>query len=261
MVRLALVAAGVAGLTACAGAERDGGPGALEHYHVGVEIRDEPDINTPQDPQRELRFQFSGDHVTSPARCASLRDAVIRFAGTPLQPRDKGGWLTDRLPTNNAPGDTINQDHCEAAVILLVFPRTGGEPQNGTLEIEGKGRLRTVPVNHPVGEPQLSVMSAALGRVVVQVQGLPARPAIEALSITYWPRMTRRISVQRRWLGEDGLLEVLLPPEAAEPQGGLDGSLSVTIDLGSEAVACVGFEACRVRAVVVRDLPVHAAGP
>jgi hypothetical protein len=261
-VRVTLVAACLAGLAACQGTPGEGGLGALEHYVVDTEIRDEPDLNT-RDPQRQLWFQFFGDHVTSPERCASLRGATVRFAGMPLQSAP-GGWVKNRVPTNNAPGETINLDFCEGPSIRIIFDEPRGEPQNGTLEIEGEGRRLTVPVNHPVGDPKLAVMSTSPDRIVLQVQGFPTRPDLAALSIRFSPNFatsTRRPPLQKRWLTEDGLLELLIPPELAGPAGGLDGSLLVTVDLGGESVACAGFRTCGVRALVVRSFNIYAPGP
>jgi hypothetical protein len=260
MPRLSLLPLGLAGLTtalfACSGHPADGGLRALAHYEARVDITDEPDINT-RDPQRTLLFQFFGSHIDSPARCASLAKATARFAGMPIYLDSPGGWLIDRLPTNNAPGETINQDHCEMPVIRLPFNEPMGEPQNGTLEIEGEGQRFEVVIAHAFGDPQVTLVSAAPDRLVVRLQNFMALPAFGDLSVHFFASgEPNRYQVQKTDLTRDGLLELALisnTPASAT----FDGDLLIDVDLGHQSIVCRGFSGCAMSTRLVRDLEVH----
>jgi hypothetical protein len=62
-------------------------------------------------------------------------------------------------------------------------------------------------------------------------------------------------------LTDDGLLEVLLPSNSHLPGRGPDGSLLVSVNLGAESVACVGFLKCAARSRVVRSFLLDGPQP
>jgi hypothetical protein len=226
----------------------------LQQYQVRVEIIDEL-------AERELRFEPGRDHVDRPDQCGSLAGAAVRFAGMPLTMFKEGGWTKERVPTNNAPGETINLDHCEAPFIDLRFGVPKGEQQNGTLVIDGEGLHFAVPVNHPFGNPDVSLISATVDKVELAVEGFLAPPSLDAISVIFSPITPHptRVQVEKVAL-VDGKLALSLPPDARD-QGGIDAVLMVRVGQGSEPLPCIGFVACDASSEMFRSIRLQVPRP
>jgi hypothetical protein len=245
-----------AALVLLAGCEAGpGGLSTLQHYAVDVSITDAL-------AERALTFDFLGSAVTRPQDCGSLTGANVRFAGNPVALSRPGGWVKQRLPTNTAPGETVNADHCEKPWIALSFGLPKGEQQNGTLEIEGAGLRFAVPVNHLFGNPDVSLVSAVPEKVLLQVEGFPVLPALDTITVDFTPTVSSStaVIVQKVGLSAEGLLELSLPANASQG-GGLRGWLSVSVDLGGETIQCLGFVGCKARSRVSRSILLDVPPP
>jgi hypothetical protein len=234
-----------------------GSPGlrGFEQYDMRAEITDQPDLNTNQ-PQRKLLFLFHGHDVKSPDRCASFEGATAEFAGMPVDLSSPGGWARNRIPTNTAPGETINGDSCSEPFIDLRFDKPAGEPQDGTLQIDGDGTLAIV-VNRPFGNPRLDLVSVAPDRLQVRLAGFLVGPSLENVSVRFLPNVAEGVGLQKASLTAEGLL-TLLPPAGSLRLG---GTLMINVDLGDAPTECRGFLSCRTSSHVFRSFDIDGPRP
>jgi hypothetical protein len=246
--------------SACSGAPSPGGVAELAHYGVEAELVDH--VDELHAAERDLTFNFQGGPISSPERCGSLVGATVVFNGMPVGSLKAGGWAVNRVPTNTAPGETINLDHCEMPFFQNVFVAFEGEPQNGTLEIEGQGHRFDMVIARPLGNPQITMVSATPEKVVVRVQDFPVSPSLRDFSVDFSPTggTRSRLQLQEGPVAADGLLEAALPASASRG-GALEGILSVTVQLGRQATECHGFASCNLATRLIRHLSVVVPRP
>jgi hypothetical protein len=233
-----------------------------ELAHYGVEVGLVDHVDELHASERALTFNFHGGRVTSPERCASLVGATVLFDGRLVSSLNAGGWAVTRIPTNTAPGETINLDHCETPFMQLVFVPFEGEPQNGTLAIEGEGKRFEVIVARALGNPELTLVSATTERVVLRVANFPVGPALRDFSVMFSPTggTSSRLQLEEGPVAGDGLVEAPLPASASV-DGGLNGILSVSVQLDHQALECHGFTSCDLGSLVLRHLSVVVPRP
>jgi hypothetical protein len=247
------------GLLGC-GQDAPGDIRTFAQYRVFVDATDQPDLNTGR-PQRQLMFTFNGINDTSPARCASFGDATATFSGQPVTIPDPGGWVTNNIPTNTSPGQTVNGDHCYDPFIQIFFNNPQGEPQDGTLDIDGAGTHLEVPFNHPFGSPSLILVSAASNQIILSLQNFLFMPTVAdvVVILTDPVNPNSRIAIQQTTLSADGMLELSLPAGAiTRPVG---ANLLVVVNLGDEVIQCLGFKSCSATSNFTRGMEVDIPFP
>ncbi len=238
----------------------------FQQYQVFVDATDQPGINTGR-PARELLFQFQGRDPRSPDRCASFGNATATFAGQPIAVPTPGGWVKQQIPTNTAPGETFNGDHCIQPFIDLTFDLSSaepqGEPQDGVLAIDGAGVHLEVPFDHPFGSPAISLVSNAADKIVLRLQSFLVAPTIADVDVTFSDQSglnaNAPLKLQKTALGDDGLLELSLDRRNLSRQ--VSGNLLVSVNLGRDELACVGFMKCVAKSRFVRFIAVDIAPP
>jgi hypothetical protein len=245
------------GLLAC-GPDAPGDIRTFAHYQVVVDATDQPDLNTGR-PQRQLMFNFTGNNVTSPSQCASFGDATATFAGQPVVIPDPGGWVKNQIPTNTAPGQIINGDFCYEPFIEVLFNDPQGEPQNGTLAIEGAGVDLEVPFNHAFGSPSITLISTTATTIVVGLQNFLTTPTTADIEVTLTDVTGSSIATQMTGVTADGMVELSLPAGAITRP--VDANLLVMVNLGDDAIQCLGFMSCSASSRFIRDLSAYIPFP
>jgi hypothetical protein len=242
---------------ACAPAS-NGGIHEFAQYTVELEVTDTPDINTSA-PSRELMFLFQGDDANTRSQCAWFGDATATFAGQPVSIKSPGGWDTYEIPTNTAPGQSISAATCEMPFVDLEFMNPVGEPQNGVLAIDGSGLHFEVPYMKSFGTPEATLVSSAPDAIVVGLSGFATPPALADVAVMLLMQSSsgaagglQEVAVTKA-LDANGTLTLTPTPAIVPP---FDGSLTVLVNLGTDVLACKGFEACTARSTVQRNLDI-----
>ena len=259
MSRPVVLALVTGALSACS-PPAPGGVAELAHYAVDVDLLDH--VDELHAAERTLTVNITGGKITTPERCASLRGATVQFGGMPVSAFNAGGWTVNRLPTNTAPGETINLDYCATPFMQLAFVPPLGEPQNGTLEIERDGHRFAMVIARPIGNPQIALVSATAQRVVIGLQNFPVNPGLENFSAFFFPTVgtPSHLQLEEGPVAADGMLEAALPASASR-DGAVEGILSVTVLLDRQATECHGFASCNLDSEVLRHLSVIVPRP
>ena len=237
------------------------GPGDIHTfalYEVAVDATDQPDLNTGV-PQRQLLFSFNGVNNDSPSQCATFGAATATFAGEPVAIPNPGGWVMNNIPTNTAPGQTINGDHCYDPFIEILFDHPQGEPQDGTLSIDGAGAHLEVPFHHPFGSPSLTLVSATSREITVGLQNFLFTPTVADLQIILTDATSSTPSIAAQAALSADVLTLSLPTGAiTRPTG---ASLLVSVKLGDDLIQCLGFKSCSATSRVIRSFEVDIPFP
>jgi hypothetical protein len=262
MGRAWLGLAALCAVAAC-GAEGNGGIHQFARYSVVVEVTDAPDINT-QAPARELMFRFDGDDANTRSQCAWFGDATATFAGNPIPITSPGGWDTYDIPTNTAPGEVIHAASCEQPFIDLAWDNPVGEPQNGVLAIDGSGLHFEVPYMKAFGTPVVTLVSSAPDAIVLSLAGFATPPALADVGVTLEKEnfgfvSFTNIAVAKTSLDANG--QLVLTPAPGAIVAPFFGSLLVSVDLGSDVLACHGFKGCTATSVVNRSFDISVPTP
>jgi hypothetical protein len=247
-------------LAACGQPDAPGDIRTFAQYEVQIDATDQPDLNTGK-PQRQLMFNFgSATKVTSPAHCASFGDASATFSGQPVAIPSPGGWVKNDIPTNLPSPQTVNGDHCYEPFIEVLFDNPSGEPQDGTLAIDGAGTHLEVAFDHPFGSPSIDLVSASSSQIVLSLQGFLFVPTLAdiQLVLTNPVNQDAQIATQNT-LGADGTLTLAVPAAAASLVSG--ASLLVSVSLGKDVVQCQGFESCSATSFFNRGLDLYVPFP
>lgn len=247
------------GLGSCGQTAAPGDIRTFALYDVQVDATDQPDLNTGG-PQRELLFNFNGVNNASPSHCASFGDATAMFAGQPVTIPSPGGWVTDSIPTNTSPGQTVNGDHCYDPFIEILFDNPQGEPQDGTLGIDGAGTHLEVTFNHPFGSPSITLVSASSAEIVLSLENFPLALSVADLQVILTdPASSSPPIAFQPTLSTDGTLDLSLSAGAiTRPIG---ANLGISVDLGDDALPCVGFKSCSATSFFTRSFEVDIPFP
>jgi hypothetical protein len=249
------------GPLACAPPAAPGDIRTFHNYDVVVEAIDELGINSGL-PARTVSFNFDGHDPKSPSGCATFGDATATFAGRPVAIPDAGGWVRNRIPTNTAPGETINGDFCGQPTIRVEFDEPVGEPQDGVLAIDGGGVHLEVPFNHPFGSPAITLVSVAADKIVVGLQNFLAPPSLADVNVFLFDQSgatSSGPSIQKTALSADGHLELALPAGAITRPA--SATVVVSVNLGHDDLSCVGFVRCSASSRFDRPLAVDIPLP
>ncbi len=233
----------LAGLAGCAQNAPPGDIRTFALYDVQVDATDQPDLNSGA-PQRQLMFNFVGKSDGTSSQCATFGDATATFSGQPITIPSPGGWITESIPTNTSPGQTINGDHCYDPFIQINFNNPQGEPQDGTLDIDGGGAHLEVTFDHPFGRPSIALVSATSSEITLGLQGFLFTPTAADLQVILTDPVNPSppIPLQQTTLTADGALTLVLAAGAiTRPTG---ASLLISVDLGSDQLQCLGFNGC-----------------
>jgi len=262
MGRMSALAAALVGVSAC-GSAGDGGIREFAQYSVVVEAKDQPDLNTTA-PARELMFRFDGDDANTRQQCAWFGDATATFAGRPVTLTSPGGWDTYQIPTNTAPGQFIPAASCEQPFIDVTFENPVGEPQNGVLAVDGSGLRFEVPFMRDFGSPEVTLVSSATGSIVLGLAGFPRPPTLADADVSLSSQQfggggLANVNVAKTSLDANG--QLALTPMAGAIVPPFIGYLSVSVNLGSDVLACRGFMKCTATSRVVRSFEIDFANP
>jgi hypothetical protein len=250
----------LAGFVACGQTATLGDIRTFALYDVQVDATDQPDLNTG-DPQRQLLFNFNGINNASLSQCATFGDATATFSGQPVAIPSPGGWVVNNIPTNTAPGQTINGDHCYDPFIEILFNNPQGEPQDGTLDIDGDGAPLEVPYNHPFGSPSITLVSATSTLIILSLQNFLVTPTLADVAVTLTEPLNSYsvIAIQQTMLTPDGMLELSL--SAGTVTNAVEAPLLVSVNLGDDVLQCVGFKSCSATSFFTRSFEVDIPFP
>ena len=235
----------LAGLAGCAQNAPPGDIRTFALYDVQVDATDQPDLNTGA-PQRQLMFNFVGKSDGTPSQCATFGDATATFSGQPVTIPSPGGWITESIPTNTSPGQTINGDPLLRPVHSDQFQqlRKRRAARDGTLDIDGGGAHLEVTFDHPFGSPSIALVSATSSEITLGLQGFLFTPTAADLEVILTDPVNPSppIPLQQTTLTADGALTLVLAAGAiTRPTG---ASLLISVDLGSDQLQCLGFNGC-----------------
>jgi hypothetical protein len=237
-----MVAATLTSAVACGPDNSDGGLGALAGYHASVEFHVGPP-NVLQPGERTLTFRMGTRQEATHAECASIRNATVRFNGERVQPMSAGGWNAGS--TRTVFGEKLSWDHCLGIHIQVPFINRPGEPQNGTLEIEGEGLKFSVGFAQSMGDADLVLTSVRNDGFVVRPQALPVSPLTrDNFFVTLSRQGEPPSSPVDKFTFVDGELRVTLFTGGVYDKP-TRGSYEVGARLGPGMItSCTGFKGC-----------------
>jgi hypothetical protein len=259
MRRFAPIIASTAALAGCFGggyedhASPGGGLTALAGSRVSIGFRDGPP--TIIDPgERTLTFSVTSLGST-PAECAWLDSGTtVKFNGELVRKISGGGWHTGS--SDNFYGGRSTWDECYPIYITVPLMKPVGEPQNGALEIEGKGLRFAVGFEHTIGQSELALTSIRRDSLVVQPRNFLVALGKERFNAVMYPAGEPSAAAVERYEFADGELKVILY-QGGTPGG--KGTLSVVVSLGpGKITSCMRFAACEAPApsILLREFDV-----
>jgi hypothetical protein len=242
----------------------DGGLAALRNYKAVASLEDRGDELSPSTRTLKLTL-YGGDAAKTHAGCASLRGATLRFNGAPVIPKNQGGWHAGSVRTVGF--KELAWSECASDLFIDVdFINPTGDPQNGTLTIDGPDDDFSIGFSQTIGSPELKVTSVRHDGLAVSARSFPAPPLTGERFFASLESRSRRPAppIEQMGFANDQLNLSVRTGGSYEDVGSAPVRLEVGVHLGLGAIdGCVGFSSCAptTPSVFVRKFDVVIPGP